>query len=192
MLTYWLNCAVIWGIFTLCAIVLEGFEMDRGPRHFCRNPRCRSLMKEPIDNPHRAFCTVGCYEQYFRHRCAVCEREMERTTERRRICERRNCRNLLRQWPIRYAPMVRGASGGFSPDRNADGLGIQTRRLEWSSKSPVWRVITGPPIHPINLVVLVDPARRARMRPRRANGETLIGPRDWPIEFREALKRGIL
>jgi hypothetical protein len=30
-------------------------------KHYCRNPRCRSRLPEPVENEHRAFCTRGCY-----------------------------------------------------------------------------------------------------------------------------------
>jgi len=33
-------------------------------RHYCRNPRCRGKLKEPVENLHAAFCTRGCWEQY--------------------------------------------------------------------------------------------------------------------------------
>jgi len=72
--------------------------------HYCRNPRCGSKLKEPVENPHAAFCCRGCWEQYYRHRCVVCEKEIKRTVENNRICRRRKCRNELRKWPQVYLP----------------------------------------------------------------------------------------
>ena len=72
--------------------------------HYCRNPRCGSKLKEPVENPHAAFCCRGCWEQYYRHRCVVCEKEIKRTVENKRICRRRKCRNELRKWPQVYLP----------------------------------------------------------------------------------------
>jgi hypothetical protein len=39
----------------------------------CRNPRCRSRMP-PAMGEHSQFCTRGCWEQFHRKRCVVCER----------------------------------------------------------------------------------------------------------------------
>ena len=72
--------------------------------HYCRNPRCRSKLDEPVENKHAAFCCRGCWEQFHRHRCVVCEKEIERTVENKRICGRRKCRNELRKWPQVYLP----------------------------------------------------------------------------------------
>jgi hypothetical protein len=61
----------------------------------CRNPKCRSKLPAPVSNPREAFCTKGCHSSFYRHRCLICEREMERTQENQVICGRRKCRNAL-------------------------------------------------------------------------------------------------
>ena len=38
-------------------------------RHYCRNPRCRSKLKQPVENPRRAFCTRGCHSSFYHSRC---------------------------------------------------------------------------------------------------------------------------
>jgi len=72
--------------------------------HRCRNPRCGSKLREPVENPHAAFCTRGCWEQFHRHRCVVCERGFDRKVENKRLCERRLCRAEMRRWPAVYLP----------------------------------------------------------------------------------------
>jgi hypothetical protein len=37
-------------------------------RHYCRNPRCRSKLPNPIANPREAFCARGCHGSFYRKR----------------------------------------------------------------------------------------------------------------------------
>lgn len=52
-------------------------------------------LKAPVENPKDAFCTRGCYRQFHRKRCVVCEHDMERRTEHQLVCGKRRCRNAL-------------------------------------------------------------------------------------------------
>jgi hypothetical protein len=52
--------------------------MTTSLRHYCRNPRCRSKLVEPVDNERRAFCTPGCHTTFYRNRCASCRNEYQR------------------------------------------------------------------------------------------------------------------
>jgi hypothetical protein len=76
------------------------FDVDE--RHYCRHPRCRSKLPAPVSNEHRAFCTRGCYQAFFRHRCLICEQAIERTTEHRKFCRKPRCRSTFRAAPERY------------------------------------------------------------------------------------------
>jgi hypothetical protein len=42
--------------------------------HQCR--KCRTKLAAPTDNPWRAFCCRGCFNQFYRSRCVVCERDI--------------------------------------------------------------------------------------------------------------------
>ena len=64
-------------------------------RKFCRNPKCRSKLPDPVSNERAAFCTRGCYSSFYLHRCLVCEDKIERTTANRKICKKSKCRNAL-------------------------------------------------------------------------------------------------
>jgi hypothetical protein len=55
-------------------------------RHYCRNPRCRSKLPAPVANEREAFCCRGCHSSFYRHRCLICEGEMERKTENQLVC----------------------------------------------------------------------------------------------------------
>src|SRR6516225_7835340 len=45
-------------------------------RHYCRNPRCRSKLPQPVANPREAFCARGCHSSFYLKRCLVCEGPM--------------------------------------------------------------------------------------------------------------------
>jgi hypothetical protein len=73
-------------------------------RHYCRNPRCRSKLSDPVENTREAFCCRGCYRQFYRSRCLMCEAAVERKTGNQRLCGRQKCKNAFRTsgWLGRY------------------------------------------------------------------------------------------
>ena len=73
----------------------EGFSPARSAtgRHYCRNPRCGSKLKAPVENVREAFCARGCHTQYYRKRCIACEQPMERKRDSQQLCERRKCKS---------------------------------------------------------------------------------------------------
>src|SRR5215831_5079649 len=72
-------------------------------RHYCRNPRCRSKLPAPVENEHRAFCTRGCFESFYRSRCLVCEEPMRRKVESQRFRSgHAKCRAEHRRFPHVY------------------------------------------------------------------------------------------
>ena len=130
-------------------------------RQMCRNPDCGTKLKTPVENKHHAFCTLGCYQQFFRHRCAVCEREMERsvTAWNKRNCGRRECRNLLRISGDAYRPPSRSVKYVERTPENPYEMGVKT---PWRERPRVWKVTAGSELDHINLIVPLDPdtARR--------------------------------
>jgi hypothetical protein len=70
-------------------------EFTETLRHYCRNPRCRMRLPNPVGNEREAFCTKGCYRGFYRHRCLVCEQPIERKNENQLVCGKRKCRNAL-------------------------------------------------------------------------------------------------
>ena len=92
-------------------------------RQLCRNPLCRSKLKEPVENPRSAFCSRGCYSSFYRHRCMACEQAMERRSENQLLCGRRKCRtemDALRRHGMLGRYVAEAASGtsikpGISP-----------------------------------------------------------------------------
>jgi hypothetical protein len=58
--------------------------MNTPLRHYCRNPRCRSKLKAPVENHHHA-CTPGCHASFYRSRCLVCENVIRRKNEQQKL-----------------------------------------------------------------------------------------------------------
>jgi hypothetical protein len=59
---------------------------NNGERVRCRNLRCRCKLGAPTDNHHKAFCSQYCYDQFYRWKCVVCEKELPREGRRRTLC----------------------------------------------------------------------------------------------------------
>jgi hypothetical protein len=99
-------------------------ECAQGLRHHCRNPRCRMKLKEPVENPHKAFCTSGCHSSFYRSRCIVCEQPIMKRSSRRELCDKPKCQGAFRgnQQRFRYPTPANAANGS----RNPHGMGIKT------------------------------------------------------------------
>jgi hypothetical protein len=65
-------------------------------RHYCRNPKCRSKLPNPIANPKEAFCARGCHSSFYRRHCLVCECPIEQPKRgSRQLCKKSKCRNVF-------------------------------------------------------------------------------------------------
>jgi hypothetical protein len=119
----------------------------------CRNPRCGCRLPEPVENAHAAFCTRGCWEQYHRARCVVCERPFERKAEHQHLCGRRKCKADLRAWPAVYLPFqavkvvgtAHSSSDARTPHTNPHSTGIKTnvaglRGWRWVEVAEGWQL----------------------------------------------------
>jgi hypothetical protein len=90
---------------------------DSNPElHRCRNLRCKTWLKEPVENRRDAFCCASCEVGFYRTHCRVCEKalgDMKRSS-RRKLCGRRQCRNQFRsfrgQFSSAWYPSAIGAS----------------------------------------------------------------------------------
>jgi len=122
-------------------------QLESKPRYRCRNPRCRSKLKEPVENMHAAFCTRGCWDQFHRHRCVVCERSFNRTVENKRLCERRTCRAEMKRWPALYLPFQPKTANldkpGTSEPKNAARLPSTGKVQAGAQKAREIRTKTG-------------------------------------------------
>jgi hypothetical protein len=74
-----------------------------GLRHYCRNVRCRSKLKAPVENEHHAFCTPGCHQSFYWSRCLVCEKVIRRKNEHQKFGSGHAvCRSEHRRFPHAY------------------------------------------------------------------------------------------
>jgi hypothetical protein len=67
-------------------------------RHYCRNQKCRTKLSAPIDNHHKAFCTPSCFNQFYRWRCKVCEKDLPKEGRPRNCCRSAKCRSEFRRY----------------------------------------------------------------------------------------------
>jgi hypothetical protein len=111
-------------------------------RYYCRNLRCRSKLRNPVENPNRAFCCRGCHSSYFLKRCLVCENSKPGPDWK--FCRRPKCRSRYRgnsglyDWP---SPQL-GPSAKLiiSNSKSAHFTGLKSGGL---ADQP-WRIAAGP------------------------------------------------
>ena len=105
--------------------------LDTAVRHFCRNPRCRQKLAQPVESPRKAFCSRGCHASFYRSRCLVCERELERGPANRKLCKRASCKAELRRFSHVYtfegAPKPPSTENAQRPLRSPAKSGPETR-----------------------------------------------------------------
>jgi len=95
-------------------------------RHYCRNPHCRSKLKAPVENLHRAFCCRGCHSSFYRSRCLVCEEQMHRKTELQRFKSGHAvCRAEYHRFPHVYAWELPTPTKCAHDARNAHFTGLE-------------------------------------------------------------------
>jgi hypothetical protein len=104
------------------------------PRQHCRNPRCRSKLREPVENHHHAFCCKGCFEIFYLRRCRVCERDISNDpltgATRKRLSQRkycgRKCTNEAERFSRAYAWIGSQPTKPEMNPRNAHEMGIES------------------------------------------------------------------
>jgi hypothetical protein len=135
-----------------------------GLRHRCRNPRCGlKLRRGPTDNLRAAFCTAKCFDSYFRHRCLVCERPIDRKSERRQLCGRAQCRKQFQRHRERfYPPRYQASVSSPNASRSADKTGLKSG----SEGGRAFRQVAGPELGATSLRLAslpLDPDFAARI-----------------------------
>jgi hypothetical protein len=118
-------------------------EFAEDLRHRCRNPHCRSKLPTPTDNPHKAFCTLGCHSSFYLKRCLVCENEKPAgSTARRIVCRRPKCESKYRQNRGRYSFSATDTISAANVPRSAQFTDIKSAGL---GDRP-WYIVAGLPI----------------------------------------------
>jgi hypothetical protein len=77
--------------------------LDQRLRHYCRNPRCRAKLKEPVESARAAFCCRSCHDNFYWAHCLVCNESFTRSSSRQKLCTRRNCRREFERNPSLFA-----------------------------------------------------------------------------------------
>jgi hypothetical protein len=152
---------------------------DHFVRRRCRNLRCQGKLKRPTTDARAAFCSIDCFESYYRRCCIVCERALPRLKASRpqRFC-RQKCKSAYHRDPARFL-----GRWGETPaavrkgSRNPHSTGTTRTKKH----GPTLRKVAGPDLHSINLMIPLDPGLVARAQ--RANGSHRIGPKDWPVDL---------
>jgi hypothetical protein len=97
-------------------------------RHRCRNQRCRSKLRQPVENLHHAFCTRGCYESFYRSRCLVCEEPMRRKRESQKLGRgHKVCEREYRKFPRAYDLPVHKVQIYDESLRSTDSTALKSR-----------------------------------------------------------------
>ena len=134
-------------------------------RHYCRNPRCRSKLSTPVENPREAFCARGCHAQFYRKRCIACEQPMERKRESQQLCGRRKCKN---QFAALKAHFALGRYHPSSSALDASGNPIKTGIFSPLKSDRGWRLVAGLPVDMrLATIGAADAVKQADMANRR-------------------------
>jgi hypothetical protein len=115
-------------------------------RKKCRH--CRMRLPEPTSNERQAFCTRGCYNSFYLHRCRVCEDALPKVTGKGRprvICKKAKCKNA---WAAgegfgKYADSTVSHPVSKNPEKCA-GNATNTGIPEPVKAGPRWRIVAGP------------------------------------------------
>jgi hypothetical protein len=114
-------------------------EFAEEVRRYCRNPRCRSKLPAPVSNPREAFCTRGCFNSFYLHRCLICGRSIEQPKRGRRlICKRVKCRSDFRNKFCLGRYHTSSAAKLISKEADFDGVKEPLKR------DRPWRAVAGP------------------------------------------------
>jgi hypothetical protein len=125
------------------AVTLDSEIRSATGRHYCRNPRCGSKLKAPVEDMREAFCARGCHTQYYRKRCIVCEQPMERKRESQQLCKRRKCKSQFAALKAgfllgRYHPSSHVLDASRNPTKPGTFSRLETDRP--------WRQVAGPAV----------------------------------------------
>jgi hypothetical protein len=174
-----------------------GYRSANSERHYCRNPRCRLKLPEPVSNKREAFCCRGCHQSYFLKRCLVCENPKPGMDWK--FCRRPRCRSKyygnpgFYDWPTRQ--MGPSASLTISNPKSAHSTGLKSSRL--GDRARPWRIVAGRELTPTQLhcaILPPDPQLVARLTRQHKQyycdtAKSLIGPTDLPINKIPGLTR---
>jgi hypothetical protein len=172
-----------------------GYRPANSERHYCRNPRCRLKLPEPVSNEREAFCCQGCHTNFYRTRCRICEAPLEQPQRggTRLICKRAKCRSAWRAGlGLGRYPTLNGAESiPEVPVNKGPKVAVSDDRAR------PWRIVAGRELTPTQLhcaIIPPDPKLVARLTRQHKQyycdtAKSLIGPTDLPINKIPGLTR---
>jgi hypothetical protein len=156
--------------------------LDSLDRHYCRNPRCRTKLDEPVENARRAFCSIGCHSGFYRLRCLACDRELPRGPSNRKICGHAACRNEFRRHPDSFGFFAVAERSRYPSAKTVEGPPKTSMKSRGflplgRGRASAWAVVAGSSLSPtaFRLATLpLDSGTAARVA--RANDPAHIRP----------------
>lgn len=110
-------------------------------RSRCR--KCRGKLASPTSNDHEAFCCRGCYEQFHRTHCRVCERTIKQPKRGQRfVCSTPKCKRAWKE-TVGLGRFARKPGHSPSADKSISEVTVPQHVLE-PSKAVGWRIVAGP------------------------------------------------
>jgi hypothetical protein len=130
----------------------EDFDMvdfKHETRKRCRH--CKMKLPEPTSNEREAFCTRGCYNSFYLHRCRVCEKPIEQPRRGTRLlCKKPRCQTAWQRKDGmgRYATVT--LDKGVVAEEAKAISEVPANQAVLSAPKPVdrWRIIAGPALTP--------------------------------------------
>jgi hypothetical protein len=124
-------------------------------RSRCRNPNCRTKLKYPVDNGHKAFCCRDCHQRFYKRRCLVCEKDLPQG-HRRQLCSSRDCKRDYRNFRPSYVLEVPPEPNCKGDSKSPCGTGT----IFALRAPPGCRIIAGPPLSEFSLwAATLDPPK---------------------------------
>jgi hypothetical protein len=155
-------------------------------RQRCRNPKCSVKLRPPVTSRRDAFCSRGCFDSYYRKHCLVCEAPIARLTERNLFCGRQKCRNEWRRNRERFAS-ARSLASGLATNTSRNSIKSGTKIASQSDRG--WRVVAGPDVPVLNLVVPLDPELVGRLARKHADFNKYWRKANWHAARKALIKR---
>jgi hypothetical protein len=108
-------------------------------RHYCRNPRCKMKLAEPVDTERRAFCTPGCHASFYKSRCVVCEKDLPKGPANRRLCKSVKCRAEYQRFPHLFVVAERNPGKDTGNRKRPSKTSIKTGSFWCDKEGREWR-----------------------------------------------------
>ena len=109
----------------------------------------------PTSNHHKAFCKAYCYDQFYKRRCLVCEKQLPEG-HRRQLCSSRDCKRDYRNFRPSYVWELPPEPNCQGDAKSPCGTGAKS-----AIKGPAgYRIIAGPPLSDFSLwAATLDPPK---------------------------------